>query len=165
MHILSLNAGSATLKFGIFDPDSATPLMEATIDHPAVDAAAFDEIERQAEAMGITDKLGGFEGTYGGTASRQQNVRMATKYVSNVLLAPGESGWEIWTGPSGEPFTLHAATEIERAGDLTQLPSGDLLLLFPVKAITAVPMRVTSDDDALFPDLAALHAELLFVRA
>ena len=47
MHILSLNAGSATLKFGVFDPASATPLMESTIDRPTVDAAAFDEIERR----------------------------------------------------------------------------------------------------------------------
>jgi acetate kinase len=53
MHILSLNAGSATLKFGIFGPDSATPLMEATIDHPAVDAAAFDEIERRLRDAGM----------------------------------------------------------------------------------------------------------------
>lgn len=53
MHILSLNAGSATLKFGIFDPASATPLMESTIDHPAVDAAAFDEIERRMRDAGM----------------------------------------------------------------------------------------------------------------
>ena len=52
MHILSLNAGSATLKFGVFDPASATPLMEATIEHPAVDAAAFDEIERRLRDAG-----------------------------------------------------------------------------------------------------------------
>lgn len=87
-----------------------------------------------------------------------------SKTNENVLLVPGESGWEIWTGPSGEPFTLHAATGIERAADLTQLPSGDVLLLFPVKSLTAVPMRVTSDDDTLFPDLAALHAERLGLR-
>ncbi len=87
-----------------------------------------------------------------------------SKSIDNVLLVPGESGWEIWTGPSGEPFTLHAATDIERASDLTQVPGGDLLLLFPVKSITAVPMRVTSEDDALFPDLAALHAERLGLR-
>jgi hypothetical protein len=37
-------------------------------------------------------------------------------------------------------------------------------MLFPVKFLTAVPMRVTSDDDALFPDLAALHAERLGLR-
>ncbi len=45
----------------------------------------------EAEAMGIKDKLGlGYKTTYGGTPNRQQNVRMATEYVSDVLLAPGE---------------------------------------------------------------------------
>ncbi len=88
-----------------------------------------------------------------------------SKPTDNVLLVPGESGWEIWTGPSaGAALTLHAATAIDRATDLTDLPSGDLLLLFPVKSITAIPMRVSSDDDALFPDLAALHAERLGLR-
>ena len=88
-----------------------------------------------------------------------------SKSTDNVLLVPGESGWEIWTGPSADAaFTLHAATAIERAADLPGLPGGDLLLLFPVKSITAIPMRVSSDDDALFPDLAALHAERLGLR-
>lgn len=54
MRILSLNAGSATLKFGVFDPTSATPILESTIDHPAVDAAAFDEIERRLRDAGVT---------------------------------------------------------------------------------------------------------------
>jgi vancomycin resistance protein YoaR len=49
-----------------------------------------DRTTEEAEAMGIVDKLGGFETTYGGTPNRQQNVRKATEYVSNVLLAPGE---------------------------------------------------------------------------
>jgi hypothetical protein len=87
-----------------------------------------------------------------------------SKSTDNVLLVPGESGWEIWTGQTTTEFALHAATDIERASDLKDLPSGDLLLLFPVKAITAVPLRVTSDDDSLFPDLAALHAERLGLR-
>ena len=87
-----------------------------------------------------------------------------SKTNENVLLVPGESGWEIWTGQTGAAFTLHSATTIERASDLTGIPGGDLLLLFPVKATTAVPMRVTSDDDALFPDLASLHAERLGLR-
>ncbi len=87
-----------------------------------------------------------------------------SKTTENVLLVPGESGWEIWTGQTATEFTLHSSTAIERAGDLTDLPNGDLLLLFPVKSITAVPMRVASDDDALFPDLAALHAERLGLR-
>jgi hypothetical protein len=87
-----------------------------------------------------------------------------SKTTENVLLVPGESGWEIWLGQAASGFSLHAITSIERPGDLTDLPAGDLLLLFPVKAITAVPMRVSSDDDALFPDLAALHAERLGLR-
>jgi hypothetical protein len=87
-----------------------------------------------------------------------------SKTTENVLLVPGESGWEIWTGLANEGFTLVEATTCDKAGDLTTLPAGDLLLLFPVKAITAVPMRVASDDEALFPDLAALHAERLGLR-
>ncbi len=87
-----------------------------------------------------------------------------SKSTENVLLIPGESGWEIWTGPTAAAFSLHEATAHERPGDLTTIPGGDLLLLFPVKAITAVPMRVSSDDDALFPDLAALHSERLGFR-
>jgi hypothetical protein len=87
-----------------------------------------------------------------------------SKTNDNVLLVPGETGWEIWTAPNGDGFLLHSATSTERAGDIAELPNGDVLLLFPVKAITAVPMRVASDDDALFPDLAALHAERLGLR-
>ena len=87
-----------------------------------------------------------------------------SKTNENVLLVPGESGWEIWTGQTTAAFTLHSATTIERASDLIGIPGGDLLLLFPVKSITAVPMRVTSDDEALFPDLASLHAERLGLR-
>ena len=87
-----------------------------------------------------------------------------SKTTENVLLVPGESGWEIWIGQTASEFTLHSATAIERASDLTDIPNGDILLLFPVKSITAVPMRVSSDDDALFPDLAALHAERLGLR-
>lgn len=87
-----------------------------------------------------------------------------SKSTDNILLVPGESGWEIWSGPSANEITLREATSIHRASDLTTIPAGDLLLLFPVKSVTAVPMRVTSDDDALFSDLAALHAERLGLR-
>ena len=87
-----------------------------------------------------------------------------SKTTANVLLVPGESGWEIWTDPSEGEFVLERATGIGRAGDLTGMPAGDVSMLFPVKSLTAVPIRVTSDDDALFPDLAALHAERLGIR-
>ena len=87
-----------------------------------------------------------------------------SKTTEHLLLVPGESGWEIWTGQSEGGFTLHSATGIARAGDIKDFPAGDVTMLFPVKSLTAVPMKVTSDDDALFPDLAALHAERLGLR-
>ncbi len=87
-----------------------------------------------------------------------------SKSTDSVLLVPGASGWEIWTRQTDGGFTLHSETGHERAGDLHEIPPGDLSLLFPVKSTTAVPMRVTSEDDALFPDLVALHAERLGLR-
>ena len=87
-----------------------------------------------------------------------------SKTTDNVLLVPGESGWEIWTDRGEEGFVLRSATGLGRAGDLTGIPAGNLTMLFPVKSLTAVPMRVTSEDDALFSDLAALHAERLGLR-
>jgi hypothetical protein len=87
-----------------------------------------------------------------------------SKTLDNVLLVPGETGWEIWSARGDGGFTLTAATEIHHAGELTDIPAGDLTMLFPVRALTAVPMRVASDDDALFPDLATLHAERLGLR-
>ena len=87
-----------------------------------------------------------------------------SKSTDHVLLIPGETGWEIWTRQGQEAFTLRSAAETTKAGELENLPAGELAMLFPVKALTAVPMRVTSDDDALFPDLAALHAERLGLR-
>jgi hypothetical protein len=87
-----------------------------------------------------------------------------SKTTDNVLLVPGESGWEIWTAPADGGFTLHTATGLDHAADLRDVPAGDVTMLFPVRSLTAVPMRVTSDDDALFPDLAAMHAERLGLR-
>lgn len=88
-----------------------------------------------------------------------------SKTTEQILIVPGESGWEIWSKQAEGGFALQAATDSSRAADLTEIPPGDLTMLFPVKSLTAVPMRVTSDDDALFPDLAALHAERLGLRA
>jgi len=87
-----------------------------------------------------------------------------SKSTEHVLLVPGESGWEIWTRQGDGAFSPHSQSEITRAGDLSGIPAGELTMLFPVKSLTAVPMRVTSDDEALFPDLAALHAERLGIR-
>ena len=54
-----------------------------------------------------------------------------SKTNDNLLLVPGESGWEIWTGQSEGGFTLHSATDIDRAGALKDLPSGRYNDAFP----------------------------------
>lgn len=89
---------------------------------------------------------------------------MSKKSSDTTLIVPGESTWEIWTGTPASGFTLKTTTTAHSPGDITDLPGGDFTLLFPVRAITALPMRVASDDEALFPDLAALHAERLGLR-
>lgn len=87
-----------------------------------------------------------------------------SKATETILILPGETGWEIWTGTPAAGFTLKTATTALLPGDIADLPGGDLTQLFPVKAMTAIPMRVSSDDEALFADLAALHAERLGIR-
>lgn len=87
-----------------------------------------------------------------------------SKPTDKVLLVPGESGWEIWTSQADAEFTLHASTPSSRASELTGIPGGDILMFFPVKSITAIPMKVTSEDDSLFPELAVMHAERLGMR-
>jgi acetate kinase len=72
MRILSLNAGSATLKFGVFDPTSTAAIVESTIDHPAVDAAAFEAIERLLRAAGVSSiDAVGHRVAHGGAGLRQ----------------------------------------------------------------------------------------------
>ncbi|MEI6605205.1 MAG: hypothetical protein WCP35_07835 [Verrucomicrobiota bacterium] len=87
-----------------------------------------------------------------------------SKPTDQILLIPGETGWEIWTSQAEAEFTLHSASPSSRASELIGVPSGDILMFFPVKAITAIPMKVTSEDDSLFPELAVMHAEGLGMR-
>ncbi len=87
-----------------------------------------------------------------------------SKPTDKVLLVPGETGWEIWTAHADAAFTLHATSLSSRASELSGIPSGDILMFFPVKAITAIPMKVNSEDDSLFPELAVMHAERLGMR-
>lgn len=87
-----------------------------------------------------------------------------SKQSENVMLVPGEAGWEIWSGSPESGFTLITATEIPRAADLIGLPAGEVTLLFPVKATTSLPLRVFTSDSSHFSELATLHAERLGLR-
>jgi len=87
-----------------------------------------------------------------------------SKSNDKSLVIPGESGWEIWTQQEGGQFARQQATDHMRCGDLEDLPAGELTLLFSAKAFTAIPMRVASEDETLFEDLATMHAERLGIR-
>lgn len=75
------------------------------------------------------------------------------------LLLPGESDWEIWTiVPNGEA-TLLSSHPVARPSAIGKPPQGDLVFLFPVKSLTALPLHVPTGNASLFEDLAATHAE------
>ena len=44
----------------------------------------------EAKAMGVKDKLASYSTTYSCPTARQINVKLATKYATNVFLAPGQ---------------------------------------------------------------------------
>jgi hypothetical protein len=87
-----------------------------------------------------------------------------SKPIEHVLLIPGEEAWEVWSGTGETGYQARESVATARASGLANLPPGELTMFFPVKSLTAVPMRVTSDDESLFADLAALHAERLGLR-
>ncbi len=82
-----------------------------------------------------------------------------SKQNDMVLLVPGKAGWEVWMRSENGPFTLLRATEEASVNAVGALPSGDLIHLFPVRSYTALPFRAPSTDDAMFHDLAVMHAE------
>lgn len=87
------------------------------------------------------------------------------KTSTNLLLVPGETSWEVWSyGPTGTAPTLVDSPPALKPSEIDKLPAGDLILFFPIKAITALPMQVNTGDAGLFPDLAATHAERLGFR-
>lgn len=88
-----------------------------------------------------------------------------SKQQETTLLVPGPRGWEIWKQSSAGGFVLQSADGPARASELTNLPGGNLAMLFPVRGMHAMPFKASSTDDSLFEDLAAMHAERLGVRA
>jgi hypothetical protein len=87
-------------------------------------------------------------------------AKSSTKY----LLIPGETEWEIWSIVPNQPAALEFSHAVNFASEIEKFPAGDLIFLFPIQAFTALPLRVQTTDPALFPDLAATHAERLGLR-
>jgi vancomycin resistance protein YoaR len=101
----ALNAAAAT-------PGGRTTPVAVTITEP-------DFTTAEAKATKFTDQLSSFTTTYACPANRQTNVKLATKYSTNVFLAPGQEfnfdrqigprvasrGWALAPGITG-PNTL-----------------------------------------------------------
>ncbi len=80
---------------------------------------------KKAEAMGVKDVLGTFTTEWVGTADRQTNVRITTKYASDVLLAPGEVyNFDKQIGPRTEERGYKLAPGIIRGELEDQLGGG-----------------------------------------
>lgn len=87
-----------------------------------------------------------------------------SKTIAQLLFLPGKAGWEIWSQQGPEAPTRVVESDHSLAGDLDALPAGDVTICFPARMVTALPMKVATDDESLFPDLVTLHAERLGLR-
>lgn len=81
----------------------------------------------EAEAMGISGALASFTTRWVGSSDRQINVRMATQYVNNVVLAPGEVfDFDKQVGPRTEERGFRLATGIVGPGRLEDVLGGGI---------------------------------------
>ena len=71
------------LNAAALDPKNRSTKVAVTLKQPKLTT-------EEARAMGIKDKLADFQTVWEGTPDRQTNVKITTKYASNVVLAPGE---------------------------------------------------------------------------
>lgn len=87
-----------------------------------------------------------------------------SKQTDISLLVPGPEGWEVWKRSQEGVFERATEGGPRKVGELDGLPSGDLLMLFPVRALHTLPFNAASNDPSLYEDLAVMHAERLGIR-
>jgi vancomycin resistance protein YoaR len=71
------------LNAAALDPKNRSTKVAVTLKQPNLTT-------EEAQAMGIKDKLADFQTEWEGTPDRQTNVKITTRFASNVVLAPGE---------------------------------------------------------------------------
>lgn len=81
-----------------------------------------------------------------------------------IILVPGVSGWEIWEGVPGSTFDRKELSSSHLAGEISSLPSLDVMYFFAVKDATVIPFKTTTADESLFADLAQMHSERMGIR-
>ncbi|MEJ6572202.1 MAG: hypothetical protein QNL01_08515 [Akkermansiaceae bacterium] len=84
--------------------------------------------------------------------------------IDSALLIPGPEGWEIWQGSREKGFHRSLENGPVRASALEKIPSGRLLMGFPVREALAVPFKVQTEDPSMFEDLASMHLEQSGIR-
>lgn len=106
---------AATLKASGRTVKATTKVLE-----PALTSA-------KAKEMGIKQRLTSYTSTYKGNADRQTNVKMATKYATNVILAPGEEyNFDKQVGPRTPKRGFKEATGITGPGQLEDVLGGGI---------------------------------------
>ena len=81
-----------------------------------------------------------------------------------TLLIPGPQGWDVWELGGGESATLKNRTEELRALDVDGLPTRDLHMAFPVREVSALPMKSPATEANLFGDMAEMHIERMGMK-
>ncbi|NWK54006.1 hypothetical protein HW115_00160 [Verrucomicrobiaceae bacterium N1E253] len=87
-----------------------------------------------------------------------------SKKTDNILILPGPDGWELWQGTREQGFRRILEDGPALASELDKIPSGFLMMGFPVREALAVPFKAQTDDEAMFEDLAAMQLEKIGVR-
>ena len=106
---------AATLRSGSRSVEASVKVLE-----PALTS-------EKAKTMGIKQRLSSYTTTYKGNADRQTNVKMATKYATNVILAPGEGyDFDKQVGPRTPKRGFKEATGIVGPGQLEDVLGGGI---------------------------------------
>jgi vancomycin resistance protein YoaR len=81
----------------------------------------------EAKAMGIKDVLGSYQTQWVGTTDRQVNVKIATQYTSNTLMAPGDVfDFDAEVGPRTADRGFRLAPGITHPGQLEDVLGGGI---------------------------------------
>ena len=87
-----------------------------------------------------------------------------SKKTDSILLIPGPDGWELWQGTREQGFNQILDDGPVLASEMDKIPSGQLIMGFPVREALAIPFKAQTDDESMFDDLAAMHLEKIGVR-
>lgn len=81
-----------------------------------------------------------------------------------MILVPGVSGWEVWSGNPSGGFERREIFATSVAGEITTLPALDVMFFFSVRDATVLPFKTSTADEHLFADLAQMHSERMGIR-